>query len=162
MKISARSARWKRSRGNFQPYRTKKSPECWDLVWAFDYSIHGIVEILPMEPILIPATQTDKSPSGHPSKNVTNLSAVGTLNIYNSLGSGFLCSLLLYSSSICSLFSCLCLEEVGAGGRWERGRGIWDEVVGTSLRISQILYWIWVVSGGFLACGFPFRRRNMA
>ena len=107
--------------GQFSAISDHMSPKCWDLGWAFDYSIHGIVEILPMEPILIPATQTDKSPSGHPSKNVTNLSAVGTLNIYNSLGSGFLCSLLLYSSSICSLFSCLCLEEVGAAGRWGRG-----------------------------------------
>ena len=41
---------------------------------------HGIVENLPMEPILIPATHTDKSPSGHPPKNVTKMSAVGTLN----------------------------------------------------------------------------------
>ena len=137
----------------------QKSPECWDLVWALDYYIHGIVEILPMEPILIPATQTDKSPSRHPSKNVTNLIALGTFNIYNSLGSGFLCRLLL---GRLLLFSCLCLEEVGAGGRWERGRGIWHEVVGASLRISQILYWIWVVSGGFLACGFTFNRRNLA
>ena len=132
----------------------KRSPKCWDLGLAFRYSIHGIVEILPMEPILIPATQSDKSPSRHPSKNVTNLFALGTLNIDNSLGSGFL-------SSICFFFSCLCLQEVGAGGRWERGV-MWEEVVGASLRMSQILYWIWVVSGGFLACGFTFRRRNMA
>ena len=122
LKISARSARWRRSRGNFQPYRTKqKSPKCWDLGWAFDYSIHGIVEILPMEPILIPATQTDESPSRHPSKNVTNLFALGTFNIYNSLGSGFPCKLRLCKSSICFLFSCLCLEEVGAAGKWWRG-----------------------------------------
>ena len=135
-------------------------PQCWDFGWAIDDSIYVIVEILPMEPILIPATHTDKSPSGHPPKNVTKMSAVGTLNIYNSLGSGFLCSLLLYSSSICSLFSCLCLKEVGAGRRWERG--IWEEVVGAWLRIWQILYWMWVESAGSLACGFTFSLRIWA
>ena len=102
--------------GQFSAISDHMSPKCWDLGWAFDYSIHGVVEILPMEPILLPATQTDKSTSGHPSKNVTNLSAVGTLNIYNSLGSGFLCSLLLCSSSVCFLFSCLCLGRLGGGG----------------------------------------------
>ena len=47
----------------------EKLPKCLDLGLAFDYSIHGIVEILPMEPISIPATHSDKSPSRHPSKN---------------------------------------------------------------------------------------------
>ena len=145
--------------GQFSAISDHMSPKCWDLGWAFDYSIHGIVEILPMEPMSNPATHTDKSPSRHPSKNVTNLSAVGTLNIYNSLGSGFLCSLLLCSSSTGIIFSCLCLQ-VEAAKRWWRG-GMWEEVVGASLRISQILDWIWLASGGSLACGFTLDQRKL-
>ena len=146
--------------GQFSAISDHMSPKCWDLGWAFDYSIHGIVEILPMEPISIPATHSDKSPSRHPSKNVTNLFALGTLNIYNSLGSGFLCSLLVCSSSTGFIFSCLCLQ-VEAARRWWNG-GIREEVVGAWLRISQILYWMWVESAGSLACGFTFSLRILA
>ena len=90
--------------------------------------------------------------------------SLGTRNvyiyIYNNLGSGFLCSLLVCSSSTSFIFSCLCLQ-VEAARRWWRG-GMWEEVVGAWLRISQILYWMWVESAGSLACGFTFSLRILA
>ena len=46
-------------------------------------------------------------------------------------------------------------------GRWGRW-GMSEEVEGVSLRIPQILHWIWLASGGSLACGFTLGQRKLS